>query len=1236
MEPRDLESRISGVRGRLRRLLALHGLAWVIAIGVPIVLAAGLLDWLVHLDGAVRALLLCAFAGAVGWVGYRRIALPLLVKFGNLDIALKIERRWPGLNDRLASAVEFLRAPDDEERYGSVALRQATVRRALEEVKSIDFAEVIDRKPAWRAAGWAAATMVAGLAITAASPATTGVALRRFFNPFGSDRWPRRTHLSLVDAETPRKVARGEPFSLAVAVAPGERMPSLARVTYRFENGESTTETLRPFDGGIFRGRIEAASRSFRFGVVAGDDSTSVADVAVAVVPPPALKETLVRLIAPAYTDVPPQTLAPGQTLVRAVEGTKIEIEAVANKPLVGAALRPAEVASAAPIVFNADHTRFQTSFDVKGSSPFWFEIVDRDGFKNREAPRFELRAVPDDAPRVVIDEPANDRDVPAEATVPIAFTVDDDFGIQTARLVYRIGRGTSEPAGEVVVPLWNSAGERTIKRRQVKYAWNLAPLKLEPGATVVFHADALDFDAIKGPKLGKSRELRLRVVTPEDLLRQLDDKRREIREETERILGMQKQALQPVEDALRSIERNVKPDARTRDEIKNAEMIQRQVRGRITNRADGLERKISRFLGDLSDFKIDNPEAKLQMQEMLAGVEKIRARHLDPAEQGLTRASKGLDQNPADQNAQPKGASTGAQPAGEQARDRQAASKSAASKASAGKQAAPGKAAGAQPKAAGDQAGAAQDQPAAGDDAHKLALNEAKENQKAIADELTKMLDGLAGFETFSGVVREAKSLVKAQDEAIKKAAEAASKPDLIGKPADALPAEDRADLANQAARQNDLSKRLQALTEKMETLGKKLEASDPLSGSALREAGRESREKGTAGKMSDAGEQIEKNQLGEARSNQERAKQDLQDLVDAIQNRKLRELSNLVKDLKGSEAALKELKQRQTENLKKTARAAQQRDPKQRAEQLQKLAKEQKQIQDELEKELKQLRKLNANNAAKAGQRASGSMAKASKSMEGDQGEQAENEEADALADLQQAEDEVAQQRKQAEEELAMEQLYRMKDQLKALSERQEKIVNEVAEYETLRAGKAGSLTIAQRNGVRSLGRVESGLGDEAGELNAKLEGAPVFSLTMKRAREAMSRAAEGLEALKTDASTQAEARAALKRFKQLLEALAPLKPKSGQGGGGGSGSGGGGQQEGDDIPAEAQLKMLKSLQQEINDRTEDLDATKTRKGALAPEQEKELTRLRDEQGTLADMTRDLTKPKKSDEED
>ena len=60
-----------------------------------------------------------------------------------------------------------------------------------------------------------------------------------------------------------------------------------------------------------------------------------------------------------------------------------------------------------------------------------------------------------------MIDEPANDRDVPPKAIVPVAFTVDDDFGIQSARLVYKVATGGSEPTQEVVLPLWDDQGER-------------------------------------------------------------------------------------------------------------------------------------------------------------------------------------------------------------------------------------------------------------------------------------------------------------------------------------------------------------------------------------------------------------------------------------------------------------------------------------------------------------------------------------------------------------------------------------------------------------------------------------------------------------------------------------------------------------------------------------------------------------------------------------------------------
>ena len=390
-----------------------------------------------------------------------------------------------------------------------------------------------------------------------------------------------------------------------------------------------------------------------------------------------------------------------------------------------------------------------------------------------------------------------------------------------------------------------------------------------------------------------------------------------------------------------------------------------------------------------------------------------------------------------------------------------------------------------------------------------------------------------------------------------MKQAAEAAGKPELMGKERDALSPEQKADLANLAERQKAVAKGLQDLQEKMDEMAKRLDESDPLAASAMRGAAQESRQQGTAAKMGEAAERLEQNQMGSARAGQEQARQDLKELVDSIQNRRERELSRLVKELKNAEADLKNLRQRQAQNLKKTQEAGKNPDAKARAEGLKKLAKEQAEIQKELEKQLKRLAKLNAEAAAKAGSNAAGKMAKAEENLDGDQGEQAEKDQDEALADLEDAQDELEQARKDAEEQLAMEQLAKMGDQLKSLAERQDKVVSETVGYEAARAEKGGKLSIAQRTGIRNLGRVQAGLKDETDELTERLAGAPVFELTLKRAAEAMQTTAERLQTLKTDEETLRAARASANRFKQLLEALKPDKPKEGgpQGGGGGA---------------------------------------------------------------------------------
>ena len=243
-----------------------------------------------------------------------------------------------------------------------------------------------------------------------------------------------------------------------------------------------------------------------------------------------------------------------------------------------------------------------------------------------------------------------------------------------------------------------------------------------------------------------------------------------------------------------------------------------------------------------------------------------------------------------------------------------------------------------------------------------KQSLAEAKTNQKAIADELQKMLDGLSEFETYRGVVKDAQDLLKKQEETMKQAADAATKPDLMGKPADALSPEQKADLGNLASRQSDVAKGLQNLLERMDELAKRLDESDPLAASAMREAANKSRKQGTGAKMGEAADQLEKNQMGQARSRQETARQELRELVDAVQNRRERELSRLVKELKKAEAELRELRKRQAQNLKATREAQKNPDAKERRDQLKKLAKEQAQIQQELKRQLQRLAKLNA----------------------------------------------------------------------------------------------------------------------------------------------------------------------------------------------------------------------------------------------------------------------------------
>ena len=110
-------------------------------------------------------------------------------------------------------------------------LREATVRKAVEETSAIDFREVIEPRPVIKGLlAASSALLVATLVMLA--PGTARIAMKRLFLPLSGTTWPQRTHLMLDEGQTTLKVARGDSFTLSVKVRPGDKIPESARATY--------------------------------------------------------------------------------------------------------------------------------------------------------------------------------------------------------------------------------------------------------------------------------------------------------------------------------------------------------------------------------------------------------------------------------------------------------------------------------------------------------------------------------------------------------------------------------------------------------------------------------------------------------------------------------------------------------------------------------------------------------------------------------------------------------------------------------------------------------------------------------------------------------------------------------------------------------------------------------------------------------------------------------------------
>jgi hypothetical protein len=1260
----QLQKRLGDLRRRLRRVVAFRGFSWTVAVLLLAIATVGVVDWRFHLPDLVRALVLTGTLAGASFLSYRLLFHPLTAAADDLSLALRIEGRFPQLNDALASAVQFLEQPDENEQLGSPALRGAAIKRALSAARSHDFKAVVDTRglPAAGLSLFAAGGLA--LFLSLAFPQLAPTAFLRLTDPFGAHQWPRETQLEILAGS---RVGRGEAFEIQARVH--GLIPERATVQYQLEGLgflEQTYEITRADDAaeGAFVARLEPSrvQQDFRFQVRANDAISSWYDVSVR--PPPELvaysgrASPQISIRPPAYTDLPAQKLPDGATSLEAIAGTEISLVAAVNRPIARAwlsyppdraptmavarplsplALPPLAGAlmlaasskdtwNAIPAHLSPDGRVLLLQFIARLSGNFVLHFEDDTGLENTRL--IDLRVIGDPSPVVELHRPSRRQDTlealpDGELNVQVK-AEDPIFAIRSAYLEYRLSRNatTSDaPAGRLLLYDHETLGTTLPEllramsmstapalgpwrlrpqRLEISRRWSLKDVGSKEGHTLILQACADDFDDVAAGKK-PGRSEQVEIHIVGRVALDISLNEAQSRVQQE-LLRLQK--LQ--QDA---IERVIPAESQAR--LNNGRLQPKQVDALV--QAEQLQQQLKTRMG-LEDEGIRAEIARI--------LQTLRDNHLPPSgiHDRMEAVDRELDRLSRDSLPQIESLFAGALKHAEEQKPNLT------------------------------SAGV------------KAPLAEARKQQEEVQKTLAELLKLLEPWSNSREIKGEAKSIFQEQRRLKEQVADLKNQIP-VGSARESLRESERADLEKAAELQNMLAERAAQLVEKLGRVARERQTNDPEAAQQLREAADRGERFNTAGKMQEAAKSILQNQLASAERQQEDTIKAMDEILEALEDRREEELDRLVKKLKEAEGKLLDLSAQQDRLHEKVRQAKANPSSVTRAAELARLAREEEELQNKARELVRELNRLRAEDAERALGRASAAMQRAGRRLDNnDEAEEERNEIRDRLDDarvgLQQA-------RESAENELAREKLAKLSDQIKGIKVRQEsltadfkRIHREVLQQKQWTRGLLSSMGF--------LADAQKSLGEETKQLSKdRLEGARVFAHLLDRAGEAMKDASaqmdenreRALDRIKQTPDKEEPAldlpregagadeveqwqTAAVRRLDQLLAALKPddADRRAPRGAGDtkrreATGNG----KPGSDVtfPALGEVKALHALQQELYERTRRFFVQHDKSAVLSEKEKAELRAIQREQQEVADLFHEVTKPSKSEGE-
>ena len=622
--PRTIAVKLLRLRLALAQWLWIDGLRALVWSLVVFCFVDFACDWLIDFDRPQRTICLAAGVSFLVVVAWRRLARPLRQPLPADVLCRVVETRYPGLGERLVTAVQLSRRPGVDPDKVSRRLVRVAIEQGVVAAEAVDFTAVVDARAMRRNLIWlaAAAFVAGGILAGGVYSSTLRIWMQR--NLLLRDvHWPHLTRIELVGVTgNVVRVARGDDWEQHVR-AHGKR-PEWMQIDFRSPAWRSaTTESMPQVGDGEFAAIVKQVNSPFQFRVRGGDDASDW--IQVELVEKPIVEELSLIATPPEYTRQPATELPSAQGSHEVLAGTTIAIVGRSNQSIADVRLHrvgdsPTGVGDVESLVAHGELDseggrtfRLTIASDRLQSGNYAIELTDAVGVRSTSAARFTLRVVPDRAPQIK----ARLRDVGplicVSAVLPITVVASDDFAVQSVQLTHtRRREGSDEPPLEGRQTLWPAAdADDAVDGRDWshEFDWSPADLPLAAGMAVSFHFVVEDNNTHDGPNIGRSEDLVVKVVSEDDFRADLLRREKAIRASLETELRNQELLATDVEALLATVGGARQMSSQERQSLASIRRRQQAVRERVIDLAADVERLVR----ETANNRIEEPSGPIQ-----------------------------------------------------------------------------------------------------------------------------------------------------------------------------------------------------------------------------------------------------------------------------------------------------------------------------------------------------------------------------------------------------------------------------------------------------------------------------------------------------------------------------------------------------------------------------------------------------------------------------------------------